>query len=235
MLIPVTVLLTYCSSSKMSGTKSTAGLKTAQERFNAVGSDSAGVATSDTVIVTGSEFIPILGKSETGMRADLEGTWVLSSMPQDNGGLQNENNISGEKGMQQGHMGVKRDTTVITNNGGETSTTVYMMNKDTTKKITPAQGANMHEAEKPSLSFFGSNETFSGFTGCNKIAGRYQITGNNAISFQHSAPSTRMVCIGQYNEAAFLNTLKRVNAFKSQNGQLQFMEGDTVLFVFSRK
>ncbi|HEX8462968.1 MAG TPA: META domain-containing protein, partial [Segetibacter sp.] len=102
------------------------------------------------------------------------------------------------------------------------------------KQITPAQGTKMHMPEKPSISFFGVNETFSGFTGCNKYTGRYKINGNK-ISLNNPAASTKMVCLGNYDEKTFLNTLASVNSFRSQNGQLELLNGEEVLLVFTKK
>ena len=34
----------------------------------------------DSVVVTGAQFIPIYGKSENGVKPDLEGKWILESM-----------------------------------------------------------------------------------------------------------------------------------------------------------
>jgi heat shock protein HslJ len=213
----------------------------------------SGSGSSEEVTVTGTQYIPINGRNEAGIRADMEGTWVLQSGVAAN----NTNNITSGKtlptnegskdftgaAMSEGMKNskeVKRDsTTTKTADGGtQTTTTVYLLNNENNQgnKITPPQSANpnIHVPEKPSLRFYGANETFSGFTGCNKISGMYTMKGNS-ISFHNAAASTKMACIGEYDENEFLSKLRRVNTFRSTSGQLELLEGDNVLLVFSKK
>ncbi len=204
----------------------------------------------DSIIVTGSEFIPVLGKNELGVSRNIEGTWVLQSMPgSTNDGKQTAPELKSKTDEGKPFTGnaignkmknsseVKRESSVLKNGDTvHTSTTVYLVNKEGESRITPPQSSNpnMHAPEAPRLSFYGSNETFSGFTGCNKISGRYTLKGNS-LHFQNANPSFKMVCIGDYDEEAFLGAIRKVTAFTSANGQLQLMEGDKVLMVFSKK
>lgn len=205
----------------------------------------------DSIMVTGTEYLKVYGKNEAGMKPDLEGTWVLESM---NGNTVIETskvnlpaqaksadgkpfNGAAITDKMTGSTEIRRDSVVKkTKNGTETSTTVYLINTDAQgNKITPPQGSNYHIPEKPKLSFYGMNETFSGFTGCNKIAGRYSMSGANRISFDQANASTKMVCIGDYDESIFLETLHKVNGYKSINGQLQLLDGQNILMTFSKK
>jgi heat shock protein HslJ len=104
-----------------------------------------------------------------------------------------------------------------------------------TARLHPEQGSTYHIPERPSISFFGSNETFTGFTGCNKMGGRFTVSGTRNISFKSAAPSTRMVCIGDYNESTFIDALQKVNTFKRQGEQLLLLQGTKVLLQFAKK
>ncbi|MCW3111568.1 MAG: lipase [Segetibacter sp.] len=186
--------------------------------------------TTDTV---SSEYIPVEGRSETGVPKELQGTWVLTS-----GIKKTKPNIDlGNKKLAPGTETRRDSVTRTTTVNGETRTTTEVnIERIATpeKQITPPQKDNMHKAERPSISFYGLNETFSGFTGCNKYSGRYKITGNKIILLDGAA-STKMVCIGEYDEKDFLNTLKKVNSFRTNNGKLELMDGNDVLLAFSRK
>ncbi len=181
----------------------------------------------------GSEYIPVEGRSETALPKELQGTWVLTSgikkvKPETD--MQNKKRVAGTE------TRLDSMTKTTTVNGETTTTTEVNIEKMATpeKQITPPQKDNMHRAEKPSISFYGLNETFSGFTGCNKYSGRYNINGNK-ITLHDAAASTKMVCMGEYDEKAFLSALKKVNSFKGDNGRLELLDGSEVVLVFERK
>jgi len=234
-LLPVAALFS-CGTPKT--TKSSAQ-ETASNRLNSPGNGlSSNSNTTDTITVTGTEYLPIVGKSETGTRINLEGAWVLQSM--------NGSKIPGTSGINTSlttkapppGTEIRRDsvTSTKTINGVTHTTTEVQIDRmgNPLQKITPSQGSNYHIPEKPGLNFYGSNETFSGFTGCNKISGRYTLSDTNSISFHNAAPSTKMVCIGDYDENAFLKALHSVTKFKGTNNELQLMEGDKVVLVFTK-
>jgi heat shock protein HslJ len=218
-LLPVAAIIASCGTPKT--TRSGSG-------SNAMRTGNS--SQSDEVTVTGTEVLPILGRNENGIRADLEGTWVLQSAP----GGSIANTQAPPSGIETRNETTSRTETI---NGTTRTTTTLEMNREKEARITPPQSSNpnMHVAEAPSLKFFGSNETVSGFTGCNKFSGRFTQTGRNSISFQNVNPSTKMVCIGSYDENAFMNLLRRVNSFRNTNGRMELMSGNDVLMVFSRK
>jgi heat shock protein HslJ len=218
-LIPIAAFLVSCGTPKPNRTGS--GSNAMQTNKN---------TGSEEVKVVGTEYISVEGKNEFGIRGGLKGNWILESAP--GGSL--ANNKAGIPPIETKNDTVTRTETV---NGVTTTSSTVQMTKPQDARITPAQSSNpnMHVPEKPSLRFFGSNETFSGFTGCNKLSGRYTQMGNNGLSFSKANPSTKMVCIGDYDEEAFVGMLRRVSSFKSTGGKLQLMEGDNVLLVFSKK
>lgn len=249
-LLCMAALLTFCGTPRSTHPASGSPTKRA---MRTPASTSSSMEASEPITVSGTEYVTIEGRSEFGVRPDLEGTWVL--VPAESK-LSNTNNITAGRSIatetgktyngnvlnekMKNSKEVMRDTTItIKGDGVHTATTVYLMNNEDGQgnKITPPQSSNpnMHIPEPPSLRFYGSNETFSGFTGCNRMSGRYTMSGRNAINFSDAAASTKMVCIGDYDEQSFLDLLHKVNAFKSSNGQLQLMDGETVLLTFKRK
>ena len=188
---------------------------------------------SNTDTAIGSEYIPVEGRSKNGVPKELQGTWVLVS------GLQKTKPpVDLEPRKVAPGSEIRRDsvTTTTTVNGVTRTTTEVDIERMGTpeKQITPAQKDNMHKADKPSISFYGSDETFSGFTGCNKYAGRYTLSGKKLILL-NGAASTKMVCMGEYNEQDYLNSLKRVNTFRANNGMLELMDGNDVVLTFAKK
>jgi heat shock protein HslJ len=187
---------------------------------------------SDTVQIKGEEYIPVEGRGQT--PKSLEGNWILSS------GLKATNKAKSKEYYEpksvpgeQNSPGNKKKTTTkkgVTTMTSETTTGTIVTPG---KQITPPQGANLHKPEKPQLSFYGLNQTFTGFTGCNRFAGRYSISGNK-INLASENPSTKMVCIGDYDESDFLSKLKRVRSFTATGNRLE-LKGNGVDLIFLRK
>lgn len=239
LLIPAAALLTCCSTFKSNKrAKTTTSTTTYQGRDFPGNFKTLNDTSTDTIIISGTQYIPLEGRSETGTPAGLEGAWELFSI---NGSLvPGKSNLHVQpipkipEGTEVRHDSIT-STRIV--KGVTHTTTTVLIDKQGTRgnNITPPQGSNYHIPAKPGISFFGANETFSGFTGCNKFSGRYRVAGKDTISLQSAAASTKMVCLGDYDEQEFLNTLKRVNSFKSINGQLELLEGKKVLLVFSKK
>lgn len=255
-LCVIAIVFSHCSPSPAMQTTPTSPTKRAMKSNRIMGA----TEETDSVSLSGVQYVTIEGRNEFGVRPDLEGTWVLNTMPAAaDDGKTNTNNITEAKTIapevqnakdykgnvldetMKNSKEIRRDTvrTRMKNGTIKTETTVYLINSDEGRgnKITPPQSSNpnLHIPEAPSLQFYGSNDTFSGFTGCNRFSGRYTTTGRNGISFSNAAASTKMACIGQYDENAFLDALRKVNTFKSVTCQLQLMDGQTIIMTFTRK
>ena len=237
-IIPAAMFVASCGTAKPSQVSKVGGEVTISNGTNSTASAKIDNSQINDVIITSREYMPVEGRSETGTRADLEGAWELDSL---NGVLvpgKSNLNIQAIARQAEGTE-VRHDSTTNTQtvNGVTRTTTTVLIDRMGTRgnKITPPQGSNYHIPAKPTINFFGANETFSGFTGCNKYSGRYGVSGKNTISLQGAAASTKMVCLGDYDEEAFLNTLKRVNKFAANNGRLRLMEGDNTLLVFYKR
>jgi len=93
---------------------------------------------------------------------------------------------------------------------------------------------NTNTPIQPYIHLYGSNGSFVGYTGCNRISGFISGTGSNSIHFDNSNPATAIPCMGGNDEQAFINALQRVNAYSISNGQLQLMDGNNVVMTFSK-
>ncbi|WP_207493071.1 META domain-containing protein [Aridibaculum aurantiacum] len=186
----------------------------------------------DSILVTGEAYIPVEGRGETPGR--LEGSWTLVS------GVKAAN----KQRMQEVYKKkpapgteTKRETTTTTETVGGgtvvTTETEIQMIREQEKQITPQQKEIMHKPQPPSISFFGKNHTFTGFTGCNRFAGRYTSSGNK-LTIKAANPSTRMECIGEFDEKDFLEKINQVNSFRISNGRLHLMRGNDVLLVMAQ-
>jgi heat shock protein HslJ len=238
LVMPAITLLTCCSTFTFHNRNTNTGVKNSTPSTSAASSGNLDTASSESVVITGTQYLPIEGRSEFGTRHDLEGSWELDSL---NGNLvpgKSSLNIEPQPSLPE-NKELRRDsttTTTKTNNVTHSTTTVFIEKTGPAgNKITPPQGSNYHIPARPSINFFGANETFSGFTGCNKFSGRYSISGKDTISLQSAAASTKMVCIGDYDEVTFLNTLRRANSYRAVNGRLELLNGNEVLLVFNRK
>jgi heat shock protein HslJ len=192
--------------------------------------------TSDKNADTAREYIPVEVHSKTDVRADLQGTWILSSGVQPVKRPEVAKEFETKKQMEGTEKRVDSVTRTEKVNGVTQTTTEVKIEKVAAPEsnFTPPQGQKMHQPDRPTISFYGSNETFSGYTGCNKYSGRFSLHGNK-INLSSANPSTKMACIGEYDEKDFLSKLRQVNSFRSVNGTLELLKDDTVLLTFSRK
>lgn len=91
----------------------------------------------------------------------------------------------------------------------------------------------LYPDRKPVVTFDVENSRISGNTSCNAFNGKLVADGNK-ISFANPLATTRMMCPGE-GERAFLDTLKKVNAYAINGNTLTFIMGDTALMRFVRK
>lgn len=71
----------------------------------------------------------------------------------------------------------------------------------------------------------------TGSTGCNRITGTAALTGESAIHFSPLA-TTRMACIGENNEVAFLAALAKANDWRYADNQLLLYQDNQLLLRF---
>ena len=209
-----------CKTFFHSGSKDDGKYNTVKKRVNGFDDFASDKAKSaDTFAPVGPRYIPLFGKREAGINPEIAGAWELESL---------------DGYTPKGDVIKKLDSIAasklkLKDSKGEDI--VY----NTDPKLTPGQGSSYHIPEKPCISFYGANETFSGFSGCNRYSGRYEMSDSNSITLKSAAASTRMVCIGDYDENPFLEALHKVSKFRSTDEQLELMDGDKVILTFTRK
>lgn len=210
----VTLFFSNCKMLYTSSGKSSTAEKRIL-RFN----DSLSKTGIDTLVPKPISYLPLYGRRESGVDREIEGTWELDSME----GYTVKGDVNNKLDSLE-----KLKLSRVTKDG-------VSFSFSTDPKITPPQGSRYHIPDKPTISFYGSNETFSGFTGCNRFSGRYEMPDSSTILLKTAAPSTRMVCIGDYDEDVFIAHLHRVDKFRGQDDRLELLEGDKVIMTFVRK
>ncbi len=78
-------------------------------------------------------------------------------------------------------------------------------------------------ARVPSLKLETGENRFSGFGGCNRIFGNFQLQEGNRITF-HQIASTKMACRDENREAAFLELLGIVRSFQIVSDTLELRD-----------
>ena len=86
---------------------------------------------------------------------------------------------------------------------------------------------------KPRLQFDELNKKVMGTSGCNHISGGYT-HNEKMLQFNDNMIMTKMACPG-YDETIFMDALRKVNRYKIEIDQLNFMQDETVLMTFTKK
>ncbi|TDH19706.1 META domain-containing protein [Segetibacter sp. 3557_3] len=85
----------------------------------------------------------------------------------------------------------------------------------------------------PKLNMFIENGSFTGYTGHNNIMGTIKVEGNT-LHFNELMPSTNIQSHGGFDQAAYLDRLRRADSYDVTNNQLRLKQGDQVLLVFGK-
>lgn len=86
----------------------------------------------------------------------------------------------------------------------------------------------------PTVSINPTSLVFTGNTGCNRMSGSFNFSGND-IKFNKNIITSKMAC-NDYNEAAFLDLLRKADNYAiNQDGMLELKQGNTLLLVFGRQ
>ncbi|MBN9296468.1 MAG: META domain-containing protein [Filimonas sp.] len=98
--------------------------------------------------------------------------------------------------------------------------------------LKPALPSDTITGRFPKISFTLTAQTFTGFTGCNSMAGSFKKDGSDLV-FGKNIISTKMACIG-YNERAFLENLLKTNNYSIEEGILLLKSDNVILSTWSR-
>jgi putative lipoprotein len=96
--------------------------------------------------------------------------------------------------------------------------------------------AGVEGIRAPELQFDDGEMRVSGFTGCNRLAGAFELRGDR-LSLSEPLMTTRMACAdprGGELERRFVELLARVDRFSTAGGMLTLYDGEEPLARFSR-
>lgn len=94
-----------------------------------------------------------------------------------------------------------------------------------------ASNGNMYQL--PKFNLYLDNGSFTGYTGCNGISGRLQVTGTS-LRFLNTNPATNIDCLGGFDENILLDMLRRIDSYAYVGDELQLMQGNQVLLRFRK-
>lgn len=94
-----------------------------------------------------------------------------------------------------------------------------------------AANGNMYQL--PKFNLFLDNGSFTGYTGCNGISGRVEVTGTS-LRFLNTNTSTAIECMGGLDQSVLLDLLKRIDSYAYVGEELQLMQGNQVLLRFKK-
>jgi hypothetical protein len=131
-----------------------------------------------------------------------------------------------------GNMGTSGSGSMNNYNGSSS------MGTSTTWNNTNGASPNMYAANGnmytlPKLNLFISNGSYTGFTGCNSISGRLNVSGDR-LQFENTTPSTNIDCVAGFDQNVLLERLRRVDNYVVANSQLQLRSGDQVLLTLNK-
>lgn len=99
--------------------------------------------------------------------------------------------------------------------------------------LRPLIAADTATGVLPNIRINSSTRSFSGNTGCNTMEGKLEKT-DSTLRFMEPIAMTRRYCSG-YDEAAFLQSLKKANRYQLRNGDLILYFDATELSRWTRK
>lgn len=145
---------------------------------------------------------------------------------------------SGTSPMSSGSTTINGSTNVngtITGNTGTSSTSTDLStgsaNMDVNSVNYNAANGNLYQL--PKFNLYLDNGSFTGYTGCNSISGRVNVSGTS-LQFLNTTPSTNIDCMGGFDQNVFLDILRRVDSYAYVGDELQLLQGNQVLLRFKR-
>ena len=85
----------------------------------------------------------------------------------------------------------------------------------------------------PEMKILADLGIFTGNTGCNSMSGSFNFSGND-IKVNPKIRTSKMYC-NDYDESAFLNSLVKVDNYKIANDMLELKQGNLIVLTFKRK
>lgn len=230
-ILPLSVLLTYCSSSKQA-TSAGAGVSNVQVN---------GTATTGTT-TTGNE------NRDWGYKASrdtaMNGTWQLEGM------------IAADGSWKSAQSWVPVDTTTMMVDSAAAAPEAANAPKSSAQS--GSFGAKLYDTSThffdttafqqklasrivpfnywqrlPEVKIMANLGIFTGNTGCNSMSGSFNFNGSD-LKVDKRIRTSKMAC-NDYDESVFINDLLKADNYSINNGMLEFKQGNTTLLSFKRK
>ena len=231
-VLPVSVLLTYCSSTKPVITP--AGVSNVQVNGMAATTPTDGSVNRDWSYKS---------SRDTG----INGNWQLAGMMLPDGSWKAAETWK------------PVDTTTM--NTMDSSTQAAMSNNSTTEQTASTKkdfGGKLYDTSThffdtaafvqtiqasykpfnywqrvPEMKIMADLGIFTGNTGCNSMSGSFNFSGTD-LKVNPKIRTSKMAC-NEYDESAFLGSLVKVDNYSINNDMLDFKKGNTTVLSFKRK
>jgi heat shock protein HslJ len=163
--------------------------------------------------------------------AAVNGNWQLVMTPELVSAWKKDNSVALWRSRSlTGNTYISASESFNTTNGLNTNTSGGTLADVNSVNYNAANG-NLYQV--PRFNLFLDNGTFVGYTGCNNISGRVEVTGTG-LRFLNTTPSSAVECMGGLDQSVFLDMLNRIDSYTYVNGELQLMQGNQVLLRFSK-
>jgi len=236
-LLPFSMLLTYCSTSKMTTTPGVSNVKV---------NDAPAAATINTAVETRD-----WGYKSTRDTA-LSGEWQLEGMLAANGNWKPVDSWYPTDSAAVDSTALPMDSSTAMTDVNEAfnpNPPMASTNKNFGSKMrdtsyhyfdTAAFRQQLTDRDKPfdywkripKMTIMPSLGIFSGNTGCNSMSGGFNFT-ETLIKFENNIRTSKMLC-NEYDEVAFLANLVKVDNYIINANVLELKQADTVLLTFKR-
>jgi len=185
----------------------------------------AAIANANTPVAKGRKG----SRNDAGMTGSAStGTWAAgggTTGAVGTGGSAATNNTTASAATSATAMAATTAATTTTTDSSTTNSSV------TTPFVMTAVNGNNFKL--PTLNMYIDNGSFTAYTGCNNAVGTIVVNGSS-LHFDETTPSTNVECIGGFDQAAFLDRLRRADSYDVVNNQFRIKQGEQVLMVFSK-
>lgn len=229
-VLPLGMLLTYCSSTKP---VITPGVSNLQVNGTAATSSNDGSVNRDWTYKAGRD-------------TTMNGTWQLAGMMLPDGSWKSaetwkpvDTTMNSMDSASQAAMStsVPSDRTASTKKdfGGKLyDTSTHFFDTAAFRETVNASYKPFNYWQRvPEMKILADLGIFTGNTGCNSMSGSFNFSGNE-MKVNPNIRTSKMAC-NEYDESAFLTSLVKVDNYSINNGMLELKKGNTTVLTFTRK
>ncbi len=243
-VLPLSVLLTYCSSSKQATTP--VGVSNVQvngadyNSANATGSKDWGYKSSRDTAMNGTWELEGMVAADGGWKSAE--TWT----PADTMSMSADVDIQTQ--MEANKPGPSTDNSSMASSKKSTSTakgkkfsykmadtsthffdTVAFRQQLAGRELKPFQ----YWQRLPEMRIMANLGVFTGNTGCNSMSGSFNFNSSK-LKIDNNIRTSKMAC-SDYDESAFISNLLKADSYNVSGDKLELMQGNTTVLTFKRK